>query len=165
MRRASFHPIFGFRWLALSLLTVLSLASCHFEDRTPGGTKPEDVVLRRLVVNWYQAIGTKDAAGLDQVSLPATTVLLARPDGSLMVPVRTMIEVPERRNAAGGVRIVRLDLRPDGEVATARVVVASVNVSNGQEAEATDFLTIAHREGAWHVAQAVFGPWRIRSAP
>ncbi len=155
----------GFRVLALSILTVLTLASCHFEDRTPGGSKPEDAALRRLVAGFYQSIGGKDAAGLDQRSLPAATVLLARAEGALLVSVRTMIEVPERRNEGGGVRIVRIDLRPDSTVATARVVVASVDASDGHEEEATDFLTIAHREGAWRVAQAVFGPWRIRSAP
>jgi hypothetical protein len=149
----------------LILFTALFLASCRFEDRTPGGSKPEDVALRTLVAEFYQSVGARDLAHLGRVTTPSSTVLLARNDGAVLIPVRTMIEVPERRNEGGGVRIARIDLRPDGEVATARVVVVSVNATDQHEDESTDFLTIGHREGAWRVAQAVFGPWRIRSAP
>jgi hypothetical protein len=92
-------------------------------------------------------------------------VLLDGVSGAALVPVRTLIEVPERRNEGGGVRISRIDLRPDGSLATARVVVVAVNAIDGREFESTDFLTIAHREATWRVAQVVFGPWRVRSAP
>jgi hypothetical protein len=153
------------RRLSITLLAVLGVAACHFEDRTPGGSRPEDAALRSLVGEFYQAIGTRDPAKLGRAASPSATVLLARSDGAMLVPVRTLIEVPERRNEAGGVRISRIDLRPDGEVATARVVVVTSNAADQREDESTDFLTFAHREGAWHVAQAVFGPWRIRSAP
>lgn len=146
------------------MLLAVTLVSCRFEDRTPGGSRPEDVALRVLVADFYQAIGGHDRVGLDRTALPAATVLLAGATTTL-VPVRTMIEVPERRNEGGGVRVSRLDIRPDGEVATARVVVVTGNPNAGREYEATDFLTIAHRDGAWHIAQAVCGPWRIRSAP
>jgi hypothetical protein len=153
------------RWSSLLLLTALALSSCRFEDRTPGGSRPEDTALRTLVADFYQTVGHRDRPGLGRVVFPAATVLLAGADGATLVPVGILIDVPERRNDGGGVRISRLDLRPDGLVATARVVVVAVNAIDGREFEATDFLTIAFREGAWRIAQIACGPWRVRSAP
>jgi hypothetical protein len=155
----------GRRLLPVLLLSALALTSCHFEDGTPGGSRPEDTALRDLVANFYQAVGHRDQAQLAHVVFPAATVLLDGVSGVALVPVRTLIEVPERRNEEGGVRIARVDLRPDGSLATARVVVVAVNAIDGREFESTDFLTIAHRDSTWRIAQAVFGPWRARSAP
>lgn len=155
----------GRRWSSILLLAMLILSSCRFEDRTPGGSRPEDTALRNLVADFYQAVGHRDQTELGRAVFPAATVLLASTDGATLVPVRALIEVPERRNEGGGVQVSRIDLRPDGALATARVVVVAVNSIDGREFEATDFLTIAHREGAWHIAQAAFGPWRVRSAP
>ena len=155
----------GRRLLPILLLSALTLTSCHFEDGTPGGSRPEDNALRDLVADFYQAVGRRDQVQLDRAVFPAATVLLDGVSGAALVPVRTLIEVPERRNEGGGVRISRIDLRPDGSLATARVVVVAVNAIDGREFESTDFLTIAHREATWRVAQVVFGPWRVRSAP
>jgi hypothetical protein len=153
------------RRLGLLPCLAILLVSCRFEEHAPGGLRPEDGAVRSLVAEFYQSVGARDQRRLERSVLPAATVLLSRPGGALLVPVRTMIDVPERRNEGGGVRIARVDLRPDGEVATARVVVVFTAPADQREFEATDFLTIAHREGAWRVAQAVFGPWRMRSAP
>ncbi len=155
----------GRRWMSLSLLAGLLLLSCHFEDGTPGGSRPEDAALRALVADFYQAIARRDESQLASVAFPAATVLLAGSAGAALVPLRTLIEVPERRNEDAGVRIARIDLRPDGDLATARVVVVAVDSVDGREFESTDFLTVARREGSWRVAQAAFGPWRVRSAP
>lgn len=155
----------GLRWSSILLLSVVMLSSCRFEDRTPGGSRPEDTALRNLVADFYQAVGRRDQTGLGRAVFPAATVLLASTDGATLVPVRTLIDVPERRNDGGGVRVSRVDLRPDGAVATARVVVVAVNSIDGREFESTDFLTIAYREGAWRIAQIACGPWRVRSAP
>ena len=152
-------------WLPVLIMLATTLVSCRFEDRTPGGSKPEDAAMRAAVTDLYLALGAKDAAKLTKVVLPAGTALLARPDGAVLVSTRTMIDVPERRNEGGGVHIARMYIRPDGAVATARVVVVSTNPTDRREYESTDFLTLANREGAWYVAQAVFGLWRIRSAP
>lgn len=155
----------GRRLLSFSLLAVLLLASCHFEDGTPGGSRPEDAALRALVADFYQAVSRRDQSQLEMVAFPAATVLLADPPGATLVPMRTLIEVPERRNEGAGVRVARIDLRPDGDLATARVVVVAVDSVDGIEFESTDFLTIARRDGGWRVAQAAFGPWRVRSVP
>ena len=153
------------RLLPILLLSALTFSSCHFEDGTPGGSRPEDTALRTLVADFYLAVGRRDAARLGRAVFPAATVLLADASGAALVPVRTMIEIPERRNEEGGVRVSHIDLRLDGALATARVVVVAINSIDSREFESTDFLTIAHRDGSWRIAQAVFGLWRVRSAP
>jgi hypothetical protein len=145
---------------------LLALASCRFQDLTPGASRHDEATVQALVTSLYQAIGTRDAAALQRVALASATALVA-PDHSppVLVPLRTMIDVPERRNQAGGARVVRTDLRPDGDVATDRVVVVARTADGRREYEATDIFTFARRSGGWRIAHAVFGPWHIRSAP
>ncbi|MES1259314.1 MAG: hypothetical protein ABUL71_01870, partial [Gemmatimonadota bacterium] len=83
----------------------------------------------------------------------------------VLVPMRTMIDVPERRNQGGGVRVTRAEFRADGDVAIDRVVALSRSGDGRREFEAADVITLARRNGDWRVAHAVFGPWKVRSAP
>ncbi|HEX3928197.1 MAG TPA: hypothetical protein VHW65_09360 [Gemmatimonadales bacterium] len=146
--------------------TAVLLASCHFSDLTPGVGHHDETSLQALPAAFYQALALRSDTALDRVALPAATALLTTDrDPAVLVPLRTMIEIPERRNQNGGARIVRVELRPDGEVATARLVVAARSSDGAHEYEATDFVTMAHRQGGWRVAHAAFGPWKPRSAP
>lgn len=148
------------------LLATWCLSSCRFQDLTPGNARHDEATLPGIVTAFYQAIGTRDLTGLERTVLPAATALVAADHGPTgLVPMRTLIEVPERRNQSGGARIVRTELRTDGDVAFDRVVVAARGSDGRREYEASDVLTLAHRAGAWQVAHAMFGPWRIRSAP
>jgi ketosteroid isomerase-like protein len=149
-----------------ALIITLALASCRFQDLTPGGSRHDEAAVQAVVASLYQALGARDAPGLARVALPAATALVvADRSPPVLVPMRTMIDVPERRNQGGGVRVARTELRPDGDVATERVVVVARSGDGLREYEATDVLTIARRAGVWRVAHAVFGPWRSRSAP
>jgi transposase len=146
--------------LALGLLT-----GCRFQDLTPGGTRRDETAAQTAVAVMYQAIGARSAPVLASASLPAATALIASDHGTVvLVPIRTMVDVPERRNQGGGVRIVRSDLHVDGEIASDRIVVVS-RAADHHEFEATDVIALAHREGVWRVAQAAFGPWRSRTTP
>jgi hypothetical protein len=149
-----------------SSLMALALASCRFQDLTPGGPRHDEVAVQTLVASFYQAVGAKDAAALQRVALVSATALLASDRSPpVLVPLRTMIEVPERRNQGGGARIVRTELRTDGDVATDRVVVIGRSGDGRREYEATDVFTVARRAGEWRLAHAAFGPWHARSAP
>lgn len=122
--------------------------------------------MQRVVTAFYQAIGAGDLTGLERTALPAATALMTADRGpTVLVPMRTLIDVPERRNQSGGVHIVRTELRTDGNVASDRVVIAARSGDGRRDYEASDLLTLAHRAGAWQIAHAMFGPWRIRSAP
>jgi ketosteroid isomerase-like protein len=133
---------------------------------TPGGSRHDEVSVQAVVASFYQAVGGKDLAGLQRIALPSATALVATDRGPpVLVPLRTMIDVPERRNQGGAARIVRTDLRPDGDVATDRVVVVARTRDGRFEYEAADVFTVARRAGEWRVAHAVFGPWRSRTSP
>jgi hypothetical protein len=148
------------------VLISLLLSSCRFQDLTPGTARHDEATVQAVVTALYQAIGTRSPTGLQRIALPAATALLTSDHGpTVLVPLRTLIEVPERRNQGGGARIVRTDLHTDGDVATDRVVVAARSGDGRREYEASDMLTLARRAGVWQVAHAMFGPWRTRSAP
>lgn len=152
--------------LRSALVITLVLASCRFQDRTPGGSRHDEATVQAVVASFYQAIATKDAAGVQRLALPSATALVAADRSPpVLVPLRTIIAVPERRNQGGGARIVRTELRPDGDVATDRVAVVARSGDGRGEYEATDVLTLARRTGEWRVAHALFGPWRARSVP
>ncbi len=147
----------------LLLAATLALAGCRFEDRTPGGAQRDDTSLEQVARGFYAALAAHDPAGIERTAYSSANVLV---DGGQnpprLVPVHTMINVPDSRTSGVMPRIVRTELRTEGGVATARVVIAqAVPV----EKEAVDFLTLARDGGHWRVAHAVFGPWRTRSAP
>ncbi len=147
-------------------IILLLVASCRFQDLTPGASRHDEAAVQAVVTAFYQAIGTRDAAGLQRVAFGSATVLVATDRAApVLVPLRTMIDVPERRNQGGGARIARTELRADGDVATDRVVVVARSGDGRREYEATDVLTVARREGGWRVAHVVFGTWHTRSAP
>ena len=155
------------RHITVPLLLASSLlGSCRFQDLTPGGNRHDEVMVQSVVAAFYQAIGARDRTALARTAMPAATALVAADHGpTVLVPMRTLIDVPERRNQAGGVRLVRSDLHADGDVASDRVGVVARAINGRREYEATDVVTLAHRSGAWQVAHATFGPWRLRSAP
>ena len=147
-----------------ALLLLLALVTaCHFEDRTPGGPQRDDASLEQLVRNFYEALARQDASALERTAYSSASVLA---DGGsqapVLVPVHTMITVPDARTSGVTPRVVRSELRTDGGIATARVVIAR---SVPTDMEAVDFLTFSRVRGQWRVAHAVFGPWRTRSAP
>lgn len=160
-------PRVGSRWTRAALLASLAFASgCRFVNQPPGGGARRDASLQGVVDSLYRALAGHDTVAFDRVTFPAATTLLqSDPRLVTLVPLHTLLDIPERRSSDGGVRVVRVEFRPDGNVATARVVVASRERGGEREWEATDVLTLAYREAAWRVAHAVFGPWRIRSAP
>jgi ketosteroid isomerase-like protein len=147
-------------------IILLLVTSCHFQDLTPGGSRHDEAAIQAVAVAFYQAIGARDAGGLQRAAFGSATVLVATDHAApALVPIRTMIDIPERRNQGGGARIVRTELRADGDVAIDRLVVVARSNDGRREYEATDVLSVARREGGWRIAHVVFGPWHARSAP
>jgi hypothetical protein len=147
-------------------MLLLLLGACRFQDRTPGSSRRDEAAVQGVVTQFYQAVGSKDRAGLLRSALPSATALFATEGGSpVLGPLLTVVEVPDRRNQGGGARVVRSDLHTDGDVASDRIVIVARSADGLGEFEATDVLTLAHRDGGWRIAQAMFGPWKLRSAP
>lgn len=141
------------------------LAACRFRDLTPGGNRHDDAAVQSAATQFYQALGARSEAALDSAALPAATALLATTSTPVLVPMRTMIDVPERRNQGNGARVLRSELHSDGAVGTDRVVVTARGSDGRTEYEATDLLTLARVGRQWKVAHAAMGPWHLRSAP
>lgn len=159
----------GFRVARRVLLcagAAFVVAGCRFEERPPNGSRRDDAALQSVATAFYKSMGGHDTTGLRAAVFPAATMIVdGGRNAATLVPVRTLLDLPERRTARGGVRIVHTELRADGDVATARVTVAAQGPGDDGEFEASDFLTLARRDGSWRVAHAVLGPWRPRSAP
>lgn len=154
------------RIAAFALLLLLAVSSCRFRDLTPGSSRKDEATLQGAVTGFYQALATRDTVLLRRVSVAGATALLPTADGlPVLVPLRTAIDVPERRNQSGGGRVVRTDPHPDGDVALERVVIAARSADGSHEYEATDALTLTRRASGWRIAHALFGPWRSRTAP
>jgi hypothetical protein len=133
---------------------------------TPGALRRDEAVTQAVVTAFYQAIGAKNLEAMQRVALPsATAVLSGDRTAPVLVPMRTMVDVPERRNQNGGVRVVRTEFRPDGDVATDRIGVVSRSRDGRREFEAADIVILARRGGEWRIAHVVFGPWKVRTAP
>lgn len=145
---------------------MLALGSCRFQDLTPAGSRRDEAAVLAVVGSLYQAIGARRLDAMQRITLPSATALLTGDrTPPVLVPMRTMVEVPERRNQAAGVRIVRTELRTDGDIATDRVVVVTRSANGRREFEAADNVVLARRDGSWRVAHVAFGPWKSRSAP
>ncbi|MES2124034.1 MAG: hypothetical protein V4503_05020 [Gemmatimonadota bacterium] len=146
------------------LLTLLT--GCQFEYRAPSGSRVEDAALQGVATSFYGALTRHDTATFNRVAWPTATVLLdGGQNAPTLVPLRTLLELRGQRSERSGVRLVRSDLRADGELATARFVIAAAPSSGQGEYEATDFLTLARHNGSWRIAHAVLGAWRPRTAP
>lgn len=149
-----------------TVAALIAVTGCQFDYRAPSGTRSDDAALQGVPTAFYRALASHDTAVFARAVFPAATVLV---DGGstpvTLVPARTLLEVPGRRTEGSGVRMVRTEVRADGDLATARVVIAVDSRIGLGEYEAADFLTLARREGVWRIAHAVLGPWRLRSAP
>ncbi len=148
------------------LLLLLAATGCRFDTRAPSGARNEDAALQGVTTAFYRSLTRHDTAAFGRAIFPAATVLI---DGgtnpATLVPARALFDVPEHRTERAGVRIIRSEVRSDGDLATARMVIAVENNVGQGDYEAADFLTLARRDGAWRIAHAVLGPWRLRSAP
>ena len=143
---------------------MCAATSCRFEDRTPGGSRRDDTSIEGVAASFYAVLAAHDTLAIGFVADRAATVLAdAGATSPGITPVIAVFGSGDRRTVPSGVRIIRTELHPDGDVASAQVVVASRDDSG--ELEAVDVLMLARSGGKWRVAHAMFGAWRQRSLP
>ncbi len=124
----------------------------------------DEQALEALVSTVYAAMGTQDTIALDSLLLPAATVALATMGEGYLLPAHVLLEAEAPRSAESAGRVVRTDIRLDGDLATVRIVAAARPAGAVAESEVSDLLTLVRRGGSWRVAHVVFGGWRGRSA-
>jgi hypothetical protein len=149
-----------------NLLVVLVLATpaCHLEEREPLGSlrQGDERALEAVVTSVYAALGARDTLALDSLLLPAATLAMATMGEGYLLPRHVLFEPEAPRSAESAGRVVRTDIRLDGDIAVVRVVAATRPAGAATESEASDLVTLVRREGAWRVAHLVFGGWRGR---
>lgn len=146
---------------------IMSLISgCSIENRAPEGAPAgEEAAIQNAVAGFYQELASSDTALATPAAFGAATVLIAVAGADPALVTRgTFAGLPERRTASGGIRLVRNEIRIDGELASVRQVVVSREQGDTAEFEATDYLTLGRRDGLWQVAHALFGSWHPRSS-
>lgn len=154
------------RYLALVTALTLIGGGCQFEVRPPSGSGAEDDAAQAAVVGFYAALASRDSSALGRQTFASGNAILDVTGADVtLVPMRALLTVPERRTSGSAPRIVRVELRLEGGLGSARVVLAAGNADGAGEWEATDHLTLGRREGVWKVAHSQLGPWRTRSAP
>ncbi|HEX5634146.1 MAG TPA: hypothetical protein VFX50_12995 [Gemmatimonadales bacterium] len=118
------------RALALLLACTLPLAACRLEDRTPKGSRRDQVEIQRLLLAYHRRPPAADPAG----------------DPS-----------------AGQMRVVRMDVRQEGDLATAWVTTRV----EGMPASSRDVLehfVLRRGAGAWRIVNVAVASGR-GSAP
>jgi hypothetical protein len=144
----------------------ITLAGCRFEERSPSGSRRDDLALERTVTAFYRALATRDTAALRDVTFAGGSALLDVTGSDVtLVPLGALLGVPERRTLANPPRQIRSEVRMDGTIASVRVVLVATREDGVGELETTDLLTLGRREGQWRIAHTQLGSWRNRSAP
>jgi len=145
---------------------ALLLAGCHFETRQPQGSAGDEAAVTQATTGFYRAMARRDSVALQQMTFGAATVLLtAGHSAPSLIAGRALRDLPERRSGGGEVRVVRTEVRLDGDLASVRATIATRDRGDAGEFEASDQLTLARRDGGWRVAHALLGSWHPRTAP
>lgn len=95
--------------LRLLLLSTLLLCACHFQDRTPAGSRNDEAEIRQVVRQAY--------ADWEQGDWPALARLYERP------PVDSTAAGPRPRGADFAARVLRMDVHQAGNLADVWVAV------------------------------------------
>lgn len=153
-------------WRAGLLALLGVVAGCDLETRPPSGSRRDDSAVAVVVAEFYRALAARDRTGLRSATFPAGSAMLdATGRAVTLVPMRALLDVPERRTLGVSPRQVRTEVRMDGGMAVVRVVLVAPSDDGAGELEATDVLTLGRREGEWRIAHSQLGRWRARSAP
>ena len=149
----------------LAAAVVLSLGACRFESRVPVGTVRDDATVLGSVRALYAAMERGNTDEIDSLVMPTATALLGTSDGPALVPWRAMMSAGAGRIAAPELRVIRTEIRIDGDLAAVRVTVAGRSGPNTASPEASDLLTFARMHNRWLLAHASFGSWHGGGLP
>jgi hypothetical protein len=144
---------------------VLAVGACQIEDRTPTGTRRDEETIQHLISHYARSLSARDWTGLRSLFWQDGTY--AGPLGpgaptsyhqamSIDVALRVLdrwLQGAEPRNF--DVRVLRTDLRQEGDLAAAWVVTSRRTPSGS---------TFIERDWIEHVVlRRIDGDWRILS--
>jgi SnoaL-like protein len=159
-----------FRLRSAALLAgVLCIAACRIEDRTPTGSRRDDDAIHALLTTYYQSLAEKDWATSRSLFWDSATVELRRSDAdSSWHDFRTADAYHHylsRTYAAAsssvlGVRMFRVDVRQQGDLASAWVITRRrPGAGEGRnEVGTADNLMLRRQQGAWRIIDLASAP-------
>ena len=141
------------------VIGALAIGGCRIEDRSPTGTRRDDDAIRALVATYYQSVGTHDWATSRSLFWDSAAVELRGPAPAEWRTFRTadayhqFLSRSFATAPALAVRMFRLDIRQQGDLASAWVITR--RRPTGQEGRGevgtADNLLLWRRDGAWRI--------------
>ena len=156
---ANYPGIVMCRLRSVALVVAVVLAGCRLEDRTPAGTRRDDDAIRSVLATYYQSLGQRDWSRSRTLFWDSATVELRRaaPDAYHQYLARTYAG---DRSSVIAVRMFRLDIRQQGDLASAWVVTRRRPLAGeGREEVGTvDNMVLRRRDGAWRIVSYASTP-------
>ncbi len=160
---------------AALLAGVLFLASCQIEDRTPTGSRRDDDAIRAVLATYYRALGERDLAGSramfwDSASVELRSVLpdTAWRDFRSADAYHTFLRhaYAGDRTSLIAVRMFRIDVRQQGDVASAWIITRRRPLHGEGRAEVgtADNLVLRRSASGWRIVSLVSVPDNSASA-
>jgi hypothetical protein len=160
--------------LAALCIGVLIAGGCRIEDRTPTGTRRDEDRIQHLISRYARSLSARDWAGVRSLfwqdgtyagplgpGAPTNYHQAVSIDVALRVLDRWLLGA-ERRNFH--VRVLRTDLRQEGDLAAAWVVTRrrTPSGSTSTERDWIEHLVLRRIDGDWRIlsAAAVSAPRR-----
>jgi hypothetical protein len=153
----------GLRLTAALWIGLLALGGCRIEDRTPTGTRRDEDKIQHLISGYARRLSERDWAGVRSLfwqdgSYAGPIGPGAPPDYHQAVSIDAALRVLERwlRGAAPGnfeVRVLRTDLRQEGDLAAACVVTRrrTPSGSGAIERDWVEHLVLRRIDGDWRI--------------
>jgi hypothetical protein len=160
--------------LAALCIGVLIAGGCRIEDRTPTGTRRDEDRIQHLISRYARSLSARDWGGVRSLfwqdgtyagplgpGAPTNYHQAVSIDAALRVLDRLLLGA-ERRNF--DVRVLRTDLRQEGDLAAAWVVTRrrTPSGSTSTERDWIEHLVLRRIDGDWRIlsAAAVSAPRR-----
>jgi hypothetical protein len=106
------------RWRAAWLLLLALVPACRIEDHTPAGSRRDEAIVREVVVEFFQARGSRDWPGLRELFESGATL-----EGTLS-PEQYVAQLGAQPGGGPpGERILRADYRQMADLASAWLLV------------------------------------------
>jgi hypothetical protein len=153
----------GLRLTATLWIGLLALGACRIEDRTPSGTRRDEDRIQHLISGYARGLSERDWTGVRSLFWQDGTYAGpigpgAPSDYHQAVPVDAALRVLERwlRGAAPenfDVRVLRTDLRQEGDLAAAWLVTRrrTPSGSTSIEREWVEHLVLRRIDGDWRI--------------
>ncbi len=149
-------------------IVVLALVACRIEDRTPAGSRRDDETIRSILATYYRSVGERDWAGSRELFLDSAMVevRIAGDSGWRDFTTADAYHHHLARTYAAAepsaiaLRIFRLDLRQEGDLAAAWVTTRRrpVRGEGRSELGSTDYFILRRSGGAWRIVALASTP-------